>query len=165
MDVKPKTRFSFLDFILLLLAALLIVGGIWFVGREQEKTTIELDCTMTFFGTAQDYVGCFSTGKEVYTADGTPLGTVTRSWGIASETRTFDRTPKDDGEYSYSGTRSGEKRDQTVVIRIIAEKKENGFYVGETRIAAGLDLSVLMAGYTGTGSIRNVSEVKTNDGE
>lgn len=165
MKVQPKTRFSFLDFILLLLAALLIVGGIWFVGREQEKTTVELDCTVTFFGTAQDYAGCFSTGKEVYTADGAPLGTVTRSWGIASGIRTFDRTPRDDGEYSYSETRSEDKRDQTVVIRLTAEKKDDGFYVGETRIAAGLDLPLLLEGYTGTGAIRNVSEVKTNDGE
>ena len=157
--MNKKKRVPVFDLVLLLLLAAGIAAGALWLNRSSAQNTVELQYTVTFSEVESAYAGCFSEGKTVYGTDGTPMGTVVGSYGAASVIRTFDRTPKEEGTYSYRQSRSETLRDVTVVITVQAEKKPDGYYIGETQIAAGFSVRLMVGGYMGEASVKLADEV------
>lgn len=157
--MNKKKRVSVFDLVLLVLIAAGIAAGVFWFDRRTSQNTVELEYTVTFSEVEIAYAGCFSEGKGLYDREGVSMGTVVSSYGTASLIRTFDPTPKEEGAYSYRQSRSETLRDVTVTITVSAEKKPDGYYVGDTQIAAGLTLDLMTGGYAGSASVKQVSEV------
>lgn len=157
--MEKKKRVPVFDLVLLILLAAGIAAGVFWFNRKQTQNTVEVQYTVTFCEVENSYAGCFSKGKDLYSEDGVSMGTVSASYGAASVIRAFDRTPKDEGTYTYRQSRSENLRDVTVVITVSAEKKGDGYYVGKTQIAAGLSMKLMVGGYVGEADVKLVEEV------
>lgn len=157
--MNQKRKFPLFDLLLLLVIAAGIAGGVFWFNRRRSESKAEIQYSVTFPEVESAYAGSFTIGKEVFGEDGLRLGSIVRSIGTASVIRTFDRTPKEEGAYLYRQSRSDALRDVTLTVTVTAERRSDGYYVGETQIAAGLELSMMLNGYAGTCLITSVSEV------
>lgn len=164
---KKKRRFPLFDFALLLLLALAIAAGAYWATHRAKAPTEELLCTVRFSGVDNAYSGTFTEGAALYTASGEAIGVIrTATVSRALET-TFDAgtaEPDADGLYTYTYTRSGERSDILLTVHVTAEKRDGGYFVGNTRVAAGVMLDAMVTGYCGQGLVLTLTPDAVQEG-
>ena len=159
MDLKTegkKRRFPLFDIALLLLLALVVAAGVYWATHRESRPTEELLCTVRFSGVDNAYSGTFTEGATLYTASGEPLGeirTVTVSRSLEAFFDADTAEPDANGFYAYTYARSGERSDILLTVRVTAEVRDGGYFVGDHRVAAGTTLDAMVIGYQGQGLI------------
>ena len=164
MDLKTegkKRRFPLFDVVLLLLLALVVAAGVYWATHREETPTAELLCTVRFSGVDNTYSGTFTEGATVYTSSGELLGeiravTVSRALEAFFDGDTAE--PDASGLYAYTYARSGERSDILLTVRVTAEARDGGYFVGEHRVAAGTMLDAMVTGYRGQGLILTLAQ-------
>ena len=151
---KKEKKFPVFDLVLILLVALAIAGGVFWVMNRQQVREQDVVYTVRFEGIGNDYTGLFTEGKTVYSTEGVSVGTITAVTVSRSVTRTFDRTPTvDRGQYAYREIRSQDNSDLLVTVRVKAEGKSGGYFIGNLRLAAGITLRAVVGGFEAEGTI------------
>ena len=167
MDLKTeekKRRFPLFDIALLLLLVLVIAAGVYWATNREEQPTAELLCTVRFSGVDNAYSGTFTEGAMLYTSSGELLGeirtvTVSRALEVFFDADTAE--PDANGLYAYTYARSGERSDILLTVRVTAELRDGGYFVGDHRVAAGTMLDAMVTGYRGPGLILTLSQEET----
>ncbi len=151
---KKEKKFPVFDLVLILLVALAIAGGVFWVMNRQQVRSQEIVYTVRFEQIGNDYTGLFAEGKTLYATDGTPIGTITAVTVSRSVTKTFDRTPSEGRtQYAYKEVRSQDSSDLLVTARVTSESKSGGYFVGSLRLAAGLPIRVMVGGFEAEGTV------------
>lgn len=164
MDLKKeekKRRFPLFDIALLLLLLLVIAAGFYWAMNRAEQPTAELLCTVRFSGVDNTYSGTFTEGALLYTSSGECLGeirTVTVSRALEAFFDGDTAEPDASGLYAYTYARSGERSDILLTVRVTAEARDGGYFVGEHRVAAGTMLDAMVTGYRGQGLILTLAQ-------
>ena len=164
MDLKTeekKRRFPVFDIALLLLLILVAVAGVYWAMNREQQTTAELLCTVRFSGVDNVYSGTFTEGATLYTSSGDLLGeirTVTVSRALEAFFDADTAEPDASGLYAYTYARSGERSDILLTVRVTAEVRDGGYFVGEHRVAAGTTLDAMVIGYRGQGLILTLTQ-------
>ncbi len=161
MDLNRKTerkkrRFPLFDVALLLLLALAIAGGVYWVAHRGETPTAELVCTLRFSGVDNEYSGMLVEGDMLYASSGEALGevhAVTVSRAKEAYFDAQDAEPDAAGIYAYTYTRSDQKSDILLTVHMTAEMRDGGYFVGNNRIASGVFLDAMVPGYRGQGLV------------
>ena len=157
MDLNRKTerkkrRFPLFDVALLLLLALTVAAGVYWVMHRGETPTAELVCTVRFSGVDNAYSGTFAEGETLYTSSGAVLGEV-RAVAVSRTMEAYfdaqDAEPDAAGLYAYTYARSDQKSDVLLTVHITAEMRDGGYFVGSNRIASGVFLDAMVPGYRG----------------
>ena len=164
MDLKTKEkkrRFPLFDVVLLLLLALVIAAGVYWVTTRDEQPTAELLCTVRFSGVDNAYSGTFTEGETLYTSSGEVLGeiravTVSRALEAFFDADTAE--PDENGLYAYTYARSGERSDILLTVHVTAEARDGGYFVGDHRVAAGTALDAMVIGYRGQGLVLTLTQ-------
>lgn len=172
MDLKTegkKRRFPLFDLTLLLLLVLAVAAGAYWATHREAVPTEELLCTVRFSGVDNAYSGTFAEGKTLYTASGDAIGEictveVTRAMEAFFDGNTAE--PDANGLYAYTYARSGDRSDILLTVSVTADARDGGYFVGETRVAAGVTLDAMVTGYHGQGLILSLSMMpQANEGE
>ena len=163
MDLKTKEkkrRFPLFDIVLLLLLALVVAAGVYWATNREDQPTEDLLCTVRFSGVDNAYSGTFTEGATLYTASGDAIGEI-RTVEVSRAMEAFfdgdTAEPDASGLYAYTYARSGEKSDIVLTVRVTAEFRDGGYFVGGTRVAAGITLDSMVTGYHGQGLILTLS--------
>lgn len=165
-EQKKQRRFPLYDVALLLLLALVIAAGVYWATTREEQPTEELLCTVRFSGVDNAYSGTFTEGATLYTSSGEVLGeirTVTTSRALEAFFDAGTAQPGENGLYAYTYTRSGERSDILLTVRVTAEVRDGGYFVGNHRVAAGTMLDAMVTGYRGQGLVLTLAQ--TQEGE
>lgn len=171
MDLKTeqkKWRFPLFDFALLLLLVLVVIAGAYWAMHRGKTPTEELVCTVRFSGVENTYSGTFSEGMTIYTASGEALGVIRSAAVSRALEASFDADtaePDANGVYAYTYTRSDQRSDILLTIQVTAEARDGGYFVGETRVAAGIVLDVMTVGYRGEGSVLTLAHGEVQEGD
>ena len=164
MDLKTegkKRRFPLFDIALLLLLALVVAAGVYWATSREEQPTEELLCTVRFSGVDNAYSGIFTEGATLYTSTGEVLGEIRKVTTSRALEAYFDAgtaEPGENGLYAYTYTRSGERSDILLTVRVTAEVRDGGYFVGDHRVAAGTALDAMVTGYRGQGLILTLKQ-------
>ena len=170
MDLKTegkKRRFPLFDVALILLLILVVAAGVYWVTSRGDRPTAELLCTVRFTGVDNTYSGTFTEGATLYTASGESLGeirTVTVSRSLEAFFDADTAAPDANGLYAYTYARSGERSDILLTVRVTAEIRDGGYFVGDQRVAAGIMLDAMVTGYRGQGLLLTLTQ-ETQEGE
>lgn len=171
MDLKKggkKWAFTLFDLALVLLLALAAVAGAYWATHRAATPTEELLCTVRFSGVDNAYSGTFTEGATLYTPSGEVIGAI-RSVAVSRALESsFDAAtaePDANGLYAYTYTRSGERSDILLTVRVTAEVRDGGRFVGDTRIAAGIPLDAMVTGYLGQGLVLTLAPDADREGE
>lgn len=161
MNDKKENRFPIFDLVLILLIALAVAGGVFWIRQRQNVQKVDVTYTFRMDAVSNDYSGYFAADKTVYSEAGVVLGTISDASVTRAVIRSFDATPASEPDhiYTYSESRSTEKSDVILTVTVTAEKKSGGYFADSVRIAAGNTISVrISGGYIGTGEILTVKE-------
>ena len=171
MDLKSSGRkwtFTLFDLALVLLLALAAVGGAYWMTHRAETPTEELLCTVRFSGVDNAYSGTFAEGATLYTASGEVIGVIRSATVSRALESSFDAAtaePDMNGLYAYTYTRSGERSDILLTVHVTAEVRNGGYFVGDTRIAAGISMDAMVTGYLGQGLVLTLAPDTAQEGE
>lgn len=160
-----KRSLPLFDIALLFLLVLAIVGGVYWVMHRETVPQTELVYTVRLSGVDNTHSGSFAIGKTLYLSGeaGTPasIGGITH----VEINRALEKSFSSDNlqgnpPYSYTQTRSSEKSDLILTVRVSAQKRDGGYFADGVRIAAGTKLSVMVDGYCGVCSVLTVAEAE-----
>lgn len=165
-QTKKKFHLPLFDIALLLLIALAVAAGSYWVSRRGEKESVVVEYTVRFENVDNAYSGALAEAEALFSASGLLMGEVTDSQVTRSVEKTFDlHTSYSEGaEYHYTETASAEKSDVLLTVKVKAVLSDGGYFVEGNRIAAGMSVDAMVAGYIGQGEILRVKLV-TNPAE
>lgn len=160
---KQKKRLPLFDIALLLLLAVAITFGFYWATRHQKVETAEIVYTVRFEDVDDTCGGALAEGKNLYTQHGSPMGEILTAQLSRAYTQTFDSTQSyaDGQEYSYASVPVSGKSDVLVTVRVTAEVRNGGYFVGGNRIASGMEVDAMVEGYLGQGTILTVKRAET----
>ncbi len=162
-----KRRLPLFDIALLTVLIFGVLGIAYLVTHRAEAPTTELVYTIRIEDVDNAYSGTYAQGGKLYSASGLVMGEIESvSVARAVDLRFDESVLTEDGEHRYIETRSAEKSDVTVTVRVTAEMRGGGYFVGGNRVAAGMCVETMVAGYFGEGTILTVTPIEeTPEGE
>ncbi len=162
-----KRRLPLFDIALLAVLIFGVIGVAYLVTHRAEVPEKELVYTVRIEDVDNAYSGTYVQGGKLYSPSGLVMGEIESvSVARAVDVRFDESVLTEDGEYRYIETRSAEKSDVTVTVRVTAEVRNNGYFVEGNRIAAGMQVETMVAGYFGEGLILTVTPIEeTPEGE
>ena len=157
---KKENKFPVFDLVLILVIALAVAGGVFWVTTRQNVQKVDIVYTVRFENVSNEYGGRIAEGKTVYTAAGNEIGVVQSVEVSRSVRRTFDGTVSEERSepYSYSESVSEEYSNVTATVRVTADEKAGGFFLGDQRIAGGMTVRVMIGGFAADGAILTVEK-------
>lgn len=162
---KKNWNIPLFDITLLLLIALAVIGGSYWATNRVETPTAEIVYTVRFAGVDNAYSGTLAEGKTLYSNSGIVMGKIESASVTRALKIRFDGSVTDSEEYRYTETRSNEESDVVITVRVTAEERNGGYFVGGNRVAAGMSVDAMVTGYLGEGLILSVEEAKQQEGE
>lgn len=162
-----KKRLPLFDIALLAVLIFGVIGVAYLMTHRAEVPEVELVYTVRIEDVDNAYSGTYVQGGKLYSPSGLVMGEIESvSVARAVDVRFDESVLTEDGEYRYIETRSAEKSDVTVTVRVTAEVRNNGYFVESNRIAAGMQVETMVAGYFGEGLILTVTPIEeTPEGE
>ncbi len=162
-----KKRVPLFDIAVLAVLIFGVIGVAYLMTHRAEVPTTELVYTVRIEDVDNAYSGTYVQGGKLYSPSGTVMGEIEEvSVARAVDVRFDESVLTEDGEHRYIETRSAEKSDVTVTVRVTAELRGGGYFVGGNRIAAGMQVETMVAGYFGEGAILTVTPIEeTSQGE
>lgn len=156
-----KERISLFDIALVAVLVFAVLCIAYLMTHRTQAPTVELVYTIRIEDVDNTYSGTYAQGGKLYTASGTVMGEIENvSVSRASDLCFDENVLTEDGEYRYTEERSDEKSDVTVTVRVTAEKRNGGYYVANNRVAAGMRVDTMVAGYFGEGLILTVRTIE-----
>ncbi|MBP5230608.1 MAG: DUF4330 domain-containing protein [Clostridia bacterium] len=153
---KKENKFPVFDLVLILVIALAIAGGVFWVTSRRGVRQTEVVYTVRFSNVDNAYAGRFAEEKTLYLwPSGSPAGVISSATVTRSTERTLDRTPLGEpGETrTYTETKSETNSDILVTVRLTAEASAGGYFIGKERIAAGMEIGFMTGGFAADGEI------------
>ncbi len=162
-QTKKKFRLPLFDIALLLLLAIAVAGGSYWVSRRGDKETVTVQYTIRFENVDNAYSGAVTQAEELFSVSGTRMGEVKSARVTRSVEKTFDlhTSYEESGEYFYTETPSEDHSDVCLIVSVEAELIGGGYFVNGNRIAAGMTVDAMVVGYTGQGEILSVTVLQT----
>ena len=156
-----KFRLPLFDIALLLLIAIAVAGASYWVSTRGETETAVVEYTVRFEQVDNSYSGALAQSKELFSASGLSMGEVVTSRVTRSTEKTFDLHTSyvEGGEYRYNETGSANKSDVLLKVRVTVEVRNGGYFVQSNRIAAGMTVDAMVAGFAGQGEILSVKQI------
>ena len=160
---ESSRRLPLFDIALLLLLAVVIAFGLYWATRHQKVTTAEITYTVRFEDVDNEYSGALAEGKSLYTQHGSLMGIILEAKISRALEQTFDSTQAytEGAEYSYSTVTIQGKSDVLITVKVTAEVRNGGYFVGGNRIASGMEVDAMVEGYLGQGTILTVEQAQT----
>ena len=156
-----KERISLFDIALAAVLVFAVLCIAYLMTHRAQAPTAELVYTIRIEDVDNAHSGTYAQGGKLYSASGTVMGEIVNvSVSRATELRFDESVLTEDGEYRYTEERSDEKSDVTVTVRVTAEMRNGGYYVANNRVAAGMRVDTLVAGYFGEGLILTVRQIE-----
>lgn len=157
-QTKKKLRLPLFDIALLLLIAIAVAAGSYWVTQRDDRETVTVQYAIRFENVENTYSGAIAEAKELFSVSGTLMGEVASVRVTRSVEKTFDlHTPyEENGEYRYTETPSESHSDIYLIVTAEAELIGNGYFLHGNRIAAGMTVDAMVVGYTGQGEILSV---------
>ncbi|MBQ3935352.1 MAG: DUF4330 family protein [Clostridia bacterium] len=155
---KKENKFPVFDLVLILVIALAVAGGVFWVVSRQNIRKTEIVYTVRFSNVSNEYGGRLAEGKTLYLITGEPAGVISDTTVTRSTVRTFDGASSADADvsYTYTETKSDEFSDILATVRVTADEKTGGFFVGAQRIAGGVRVRMMTGGFASEGEILTV---------
>lgn len=162
-QTKKKFRLPLFDIALLLLIAIAVAAGSYWVTQRGETETAVVEYTIRFEQVDNLYSGALAEAKELFSASGLSMGDVKSARVSRSVEKSFDLHTSyvEGGDYHYSETDSELASDVVLTVRVTAKLQNGGYFVENNRIAAGMTVEAMVAGFAGHGEILTVSVVET----
>ena len=156
-----KFRLPLFDIALLLLIAIAVAGASYWVSTRGEVETAVVEYTVRFEQVDNSYSGALAQSKELFSTSGLSMGEVVTSRATRSTEKTFDLHTSyvEGGEYRYNETGSANKSDVLLKVRVTVEVRNGGYFVQSNRIAAGMTVDAMVAGFAGQGEILSVKQI------
>lgn len=169
-QTKKKFRLPLFDIALLLLIAIAVAAGSYWVTQRDDRETVTVQYAIRFENVDNTYSGAVAEAKELFSASGTLMGEVVSARVARSVEKTFDlhTAYEESGEYHYTETPSESHSDVYLIVTAEAELINGGYFLHGNRIAAGMTVDAMVVGYTGQGEILSVAVAETpvqQDGE
>ena len=100
-QTKKKFRLPLFDIALLLLLAIAVAGGSYWVSRRGDKETVTVQYTIRFENVDNAYSGAVTQAEELFSVSGTRMGEVKSARVTRSVEKTFDlhTSYEESGEY------------------------------------------------------------------
>ena len=107
-QTKKKVRLPLFDIALLLLIAIAVAAGSYWVTQRDDRETVTVQYAIRFENVENTYSGAIAEAKELFSVSGTLMGEVASARVTRSVEKTFDlHTPyQENGEYRYTETSS-----------------------------------------------------------
>ena len=156
-----KFRLPLFDIALLLLIAIAVAGASYWVSTRGKTETAVVEYTIRFEQVDNSYSGALAEAKELFSASGLSMGEVLTSRVTRSTEKTFDLHTSyvEGGEYHYSESGSPNKSDVLLKVRVTVNLEHGGYFVENNRIAAGMTVDAMVAGFVGQGEILSVKQI------
>ena len=156
-----KRRLPLFDIALLIVLVFGVIGIAYLLTHRAEVPTTELVYTVRIEDVDNTYCGTYVQGGKLYSPSGIVMGEIESvSVARAVDVRFDESVLTEDGEHRYIETRSAEKSDVTLTVRVTAEVRGGGYFVRNNRIAAGMQVETMVVGYYDEGVILTVSPVE-----
>lgn len=156
-----KRRLPMFDIALLTVLIFGVIGVAYVMTHRAEVPTTELVYTVCIEDVDNAYSGTYVQGGKLYSASGLVMGEIESvSVARAVDVRFDESVVTEDGEYRYIETRSSEKSDVTVTVRVTAEIRGGGYFVDGNRVAAGMHVDTMVSGYFAEGLILSVTPIE-----
>ncbi len=161
-QTKKKSRLPLFDIALLLLIAIAVAAGSYWVTQRGETETAVVQYTIRFEQVDNTYSGALAEAKELFSASGLSMGAVKSAKVSRSIEKSFDLHTSyvEGGDYHYAETGSALESDVVLTVRVTVKLQNGGYFVEGNRIAAGMTVEAMVAGYAGRGEILTVSVVE-----
>ena len=156
-----KGRVSLFDIALVAVLIFCVLCIAYLMTHRAQAPTVDLVYTICIEDVDNAHSGTFAKGGKLYSASGRVMGEIENVSIARAVNLRFDETVlNEDGEYRYIEERSDEKSDVTVTVRVMAEKRNGGYFVAGNRVAAGMHVDTMVAGYFGEGLILTVHQIE-----
>ena len=161
---KQKKKLPLFDIALLLLVAVAVAFGFYWATRHQKVETVEILYTVRFEDVEDAYGGALAEGKSLYTQHGSVMGEILTAKLSRAMAQTFDSTQiyAEGQEYAYTEEPVVGKSDVLITVRVTAEVRNGGYFVGGNRIASGMVVDAMVEGYLGQGTILTVERAENS---
>lgn len=159
---KKERKLPLFDIALWTVIVLAVLGGVYVMTHRSQAAATELVYTIRIEDVDNKYSGTFVSGGTLYSESGVAMGKIEEVGVSRATERRFDgNAVTEEGEYRYIETRSSEKSDVLLTVRVTAEMQNSCYFVGGNRIASGMRVETMVAGYFGEGVILTVEPVAT----
>ncbi len=160
-QTKKKFRLPLFDIALLLLIAIAVAAVSYWVTTRGETEMAVVEYTIRFEQVDNNYSGALAEAKELFSDSGIIIGEVISSQVSRSVEKSFDLHTSyvEDGEYHYAETGSATESDVVLTVRVTVKLQNGGYFVEGNRIAAGMTVEAMVAGFSGEGEILTVARI------